>query len=36
LSLRNSKNLENIWEKKPDPNRKVVPDYLKVMVDESG
>ena len=28
--------LGKIWEKRPDPNRKVVPDHLKVMLDPFG
>ena len=28
--------METIWQKRPDPSRKVVPDHLKVMLDESG
>ena len=28
--------MEKIWEKRPDPNRKVVPDHLKVMLDDNG
>lgn len=36
LTLSNSQTLEKIWQKRPDPNRKVVPDHLKVMLDEQG
>ena len=36
LNLRNSMNLDHIWGKKPDPNRKISPDHLKVMIDEYG
>lgn len=28
--------MEKVWEKRPDPNRKVVPDHLKVMLDDNG
>jgi hypothetical protein len=37
LSLRETKGkFERVWEKRPDPSRKVVPDHLKVMLDDQG
>jgi hypothetical protein len=36
LTLSCMKTLKKIWEKRSDPNRKVIPDHLKVMLDESG
>lgn len=36
LTLSNFHTLEKIWQKRPDPNRKVIPDHLKVMLDERG
>jgi hypothetical protein len=37
LCLREATNFENIiWEKRPDPSRKAVPDHMMVMVDPQG
>jgi len=37
LCLRESENFEKVvWEKRPDPSRKVVPDHMKVMLDSQG
>lgn len=36
LVLRGTETLTKIWEKHPDPKRKVYPDYLKVAVDDFG
>ena len=36
LTLSSARTLEKIWQKRPDPNRKVAPDHLKVMLDEHG
>lgn len=36
LSLREKGKFERVWEKRPDPSRKVVPDHLKVMLDNQG
>ena len=36
LTLSNANTLQKIWQKRPDPNRKMVPDHLKVMMDEYG
>lgn len=36
LTLRGTEKFQRIWEKRPDPRRKFVPDYLKVMIDETG
>jgi WD40 repeat protein len=36
LALSDSKTFDRKWMKKPDPARKVAPDYLKVMLDEYG
>lgn len=36
LTLSGSDKFTKIWQKRPDPNRKVVPDHLKVMIDEHG
>jgi len=36
LTLSSSRTLQKIWQKRPDPSRKVAPDHLKVMLDEQG
>lgn len=36
LVLRGTETFSKIWEKHPDPKRKVFPDYLKVAVDDWG
>jgi len=36
LTLSDSGRFAKIWQKRPDPNRKVVPDHLKVLIDEYG
>jgi hypothetical protein len=34
LSLRSLDSFDKIWEKRPDPKRKIVPDHLKVILDD--
>ena len=36
LCLREASQLERIWEKQPNPERKVVPDHLKVMISDNA
>ena len=36
LTLVDSETLEKKWQKRPDPNRKIVPDHIKVMMDDMG
>jgi hypothetical protein len=36
LTLSYTNTLSKIWQKRPDPNRKVIPDHLKVMLDDQG
>lgn len=36
LTLRGTQRFQRIWEKRPDPRRRAVPDYLKVVTDDHG
>ena len=36
LTLSSSSTFQMLWQKRPDPSRKVVPHHLKVMIDEYG
>ena len=36
LTLSKFNGFEKIWQKRPDPNRKVAPDHIKVMMDDFG
>lgn len=36
LTLRGTQKLQKKWEKRPDPRRKAVPDFLKVIIDDTG